>query len=157
MHNTHIPVKPISFNILPISSEESLHSGESRNSVFSASFKQNNNIPQNSNQHNINTVKFHQFNHSPIVPTLVGKPKEVSTIPSVELSLDDKELIRLQRHRENNARYNEKIKDYKKLGTLKTEKEKIISLLLLCYPSLHAMPSYELDRIITELIQRLGV
>lgn len=91
------------------------------------------------------------FNYTHDTPIIVPRPKMAQSTP------EEREALRAQKLRESSYNYQVRVREYKKLGSLRTEKEKITKLLLLCYPSLEAMPSYELDRLVTEFIQRLGV
>jgi hypothetical protein len=95
------------------------------------------------------------FNHVPIYPTIAHAPKRVTQLTA--LTAEEREARRAAQQRERSARYQEKIKEYKKIGTLKTEKEKIIRVLLLCYPSLEEMDPVELDNKINQFMRSLGI
>ncbi|CAH6419203.1 Hypothetical protein HVR_LOCUS401 [uncultured virus] len=95
------------------------------------------------------------FNYAPMAPVLLQT--EAPIIRMTQTTAEEREAIRAQKQREHSYNYQVKVREYKKLGSLRTDKEKIIKLLLICYPSLETMPSYELDRLVTEFIQRLGV
>ena len=69
--------------------------------------------------------------------------------------IDELEQRRLQRGREKSARYETKVKEYKKLGTLDSEKEKIKGLLLICRPHLKTMNPADLDLIIDQIVRLL--
>lgn len=78
------------------------------------------------------------FGHVPITPTIV--PNNSNTIPP-----EEKERIRLEKQRQCKTRYNNKVKNYAKLGTIDREEDKVKALLLLCYPWLNNMSNNELD------------
>lgn len=150
MDSTHtqalnIPVKPIILNILPVNNTSPSNSVHSPNSVINDNLKVN-------NRANRNTVTIPQFNHSPIVPTLVDTG---GSIASSAITRVDKELERLQRQRQSSSKYYNRVKEYKRIGSLNTEKEKVIALLLLCYPQFSALESYELDQLVTNFIRDL--
>ena len=69
------------------------------------------------------TVPIPDFNHVAVVPTIIpSQPRKLGT----QLSLEEREAKRVASQKERSARYNEKIKEYKKIGLLKSEKERII-------------------------------
>jgi hypothetical protein len=72
------------------------------------------------------------------------------------MSHDENEKLRLEKQRQRKARYDEKVKNYTKIGTLYSEKDKIKALLLLCYPSLTDMNPHELDIRVSQFIESLG-
>src|SRR5437764_3478144 len=53
---------------------------------------------------------------------------------SQQLSLEEKEEKRLEKARNHVANHRKKLDDYKKIATLKSQKEKIMRVTLLCYP-----------------------
>ena len=91
------------------------------------------------------------FNYTHDAPIIAPRSKMTQSTP------EEREAMRAQKLRESSYNYQVRVREYKKLGSLRTDKEKIIKLLLLCYPSLEGMPSYQLDQLVTEFIQRLGV
>jgi hypothetical protein len=95
----------------------------------------------------MNPVPIPNFNHVPIVPTFIPK----SPVRNIE-DLQEKEIRRLEGQRQRNHRYYEKAKNYTKIGTLSSEKDKLLALLLLCYPSLQNSDKYELERMVIEFL-----
>lgn len=104
------------------------------------------------------------FNHVPIQPIIIANTSTQPTtilplpkgIPS-NLTAEEREARRYAQQKERNSRYEEKTREYKKVGTLKTEKEKIIRVLLLCYPSLEEMDPVELDNKVSSFIGSLDI
>ncbi|CAH6419379.1 Hypothetical protein HVR_LOCUS584 [uncultured virus] len=94
------------------------------------------------------------FNHVPIIPTIVA-PEPTHRGAMKQLTAEEREARRAAQQRERNAKYQEKIREYKKIGVLKSEKEKIIRVLQLCYPFLEEMDSFELDTKVNAFIQTL--
>lgn len=90
------------------------------------------------------------FNHVPIMPIA-----PILT-PPINNEFQEKERIRLEQQRQRAARYNEKVKAYKKIALIDSNQEKIKALLLLCYPELAQMGAYELDVRVIQIIQSLG-
>lgn len=125
-----LPNKPITLTILPINT-------------------QNSHSPPTINQQVIPSTQVHipNFNHIPIIPATNQR------VP--ELSLEEKARRRLENDRLRAARYRQKTSDYQKLGTLDTEKEKITSLVLLCYPELRNMNPQELETKVCQFISSL--
>lgn len=78
------------------------------------------------------------FNHVPVTPVIMPSY-------SNNISLEEKERLRLEKQRQHKARYDQKVKSYAKIGTLQTETDKIKAVLLLYYSSLTDMHPYELD------------
>lgn len=99
------------------------------------------------------TMQIPNFNHVPITPTITHN--NLIKTPN-GMTLEEKERRRLERDRERCARYRQKVSDYKRLGTLKTEKEKITSLVILCYPELKNMSPSELDQKVSQFISSLN-
>lgn len=104
------------------------------------------------NETTVQTANIPQFNHVPIQPIIVDKKYKLENNDHIE-----RERRKIESDRLRSARYNERVKEYKKLGSLPTEKEKIIKLLLLCYPSLNELSRAELDRRVTAFIQSLFI
>ena len=90
------------------------------------------------------------FNHVPIVATQIDRIQQMS-----DNDLREKEIRRLEAERLRSAKYRQKTASYQKIGTLKTEKEKILALVLLCYPELGNMESWRLDQKISDFIVSL--
>ena len=105
-----------------------------------------NNIPQI----NYNPIQPIIINHAHIQPTITNK---ISDLPLEDLR--EKERKRLEADKVRCARYRQKVADYKKIGTLKTEKEKFTALAILCYPELKNMNSIELDQKVSHFIASL--
>ena len=92
------------------------------------------------------------FQYAPVIPHVPDNPYNLK--PGI--SLEEKERYRMERDRQRSSNYYNKIKSYKKLGTLGSEREKIIALLLLCYPSLREMNSSDLERRVVQFIDSLS-
>lgn len=89
------------------------------------------------------------FGHVPITPVII--PNNSTTVFS-----EEKERIRLEQQRKRTAKYNEKVKAYKKIALMDSSQEKVKALLLLCYPELSQMSSYELDMRVIRMLQSLS-
>lgn len=98
------------------------------------------------------TQNYPQFNHVPIAPV----PRITRTNNSIE-DLQERERIRLEKQRLSKSKYNNKVKNYTKIGSLDREEDKIKALLLLCYPSLNNMGNHELDLRISQFVKSLGL
>lgn len=70
-------------------------------------------------------------------------------------TVNDLEQRRLQKGREKVARYNAKVNEYKKLGILDSEKEKVKQLLLICRPYLRSIDTNELDLLVERFLAQL--
>lgn len=92
------------------------------------------------------------------IPNYVHVPITPTTVPNNQhtISPEEKERIRLEQQRNRVKRYNEKVKDYKKIALIDSTHEKIKALLLLCYPELSQMSKYELDMRVVRMLQSLG-
>ncbi len=88
-----------------------------------------------------------KFNHVPIIATPIDRIQQMSND-----DLREKEIRRLESERLRSAKYRQKTASYQKIGTLKTEKEKILAVVLLCYPELNNMESWRLDQKISDFI-----
>jgi len=99
-----------------------------------------------SNKATKSTLSIPNFNHVGIV--LEKKPR---------ISLDEKETKRLAYQKQCSAKYSNKVKEYKKIGSLFTEKDKIKRLLILCYPELSNFDQNNLDHRIANFITSLGL
>lgn len=89
------------------------------------------------------------FNHLPVTPVIT--PNNSNNISS-----EEKERIRLEKQRQCKTRYNNKVKNYAKLGTIDREEDKVKALLLLCYPWLNNMSNNELDLRVAQFIRSLS-
>jgi len=61
------------------------------------------------------TIQIPNFDHVPMAPTIVQNSKNVRNMTLEELQ--EKERLRLEKQRQRKARYNEKVKNYTKIGT----------------------------------------
>lgn len=93
--------------------------------------------------------------NSPLIPSFNHIPVTPSCVPP-NMSLEDKEKSRLEKQRLRTAKYNQKIKAYKKIALLDSNLEKIKGILLICYPELSKMNAIELNLRVERIIQSLN-
>jgi hypothetical protein len=108
-------IKPVSLTILHQGVSPALHSPSI--------------IIKNSHTKNTQTTNIPSFHHVPIIPSKLSDQIVINNMSLEEkerkrLELEEKERKRLEGDRLRSAKYNEKVKAYKKLGTLYSEKEK---------------------------------
>lgn len=90
------------------------------------------------------------------IQPIVAMPQPIDRVGQMtEEDLREKERRRLEGNKIRSARYVQKTSEYKKLGTMKTEKEKITALTLLCYPELRNMDPSILDSKVSQYIASL--
>lgn len=88
----------------------------------------------------------------------VGQIPTFNYIPNKPMTTyEERENARIEGERRSSAKYYEKVKAYKKLGTLSSEKDKLKGLLLLCYPTLNQLNTIELDLLVNNIIASLPV
>ena len=114
-------------------------------------------VPKNTETKIVPTYQYTPIIPTPIVPIHSFPIREISPEQAITTlaALQEKEAKKAEQQRLSNARYRDKVRDYKNLGTLRTEKEKIIGMVLLCYPQLKDMNSIKLDAKVTQFIQSL--
>ena len=141
--STQLPAKPITLTILPINGGKHPSPTEINNQSV---------ITQTTP---MNQVNIPNFNHTLVTPIVVHEQRPKIVVK--QLTAEEREIRRAAQQKERTVRYNEKIKEYKKIGLLKTEKEKIIKVLQLCYPSLEEIDPIELETKLNLFIQSFGL
>jgi hypothetical protein len=103
-------------------------------------------------QNNLSSVSLDNqtFNYNPIVPHLAN-PLSLSS----KDDLAERERKRKESERIRSSNYRQRTNEYKKLGSLKSEKDRVIGVLLLCYPHLQSLESWKIDQIVTDFIASL--
>lgn len=96
-------------------------------------------IPQQKSVSQNNSSNLPTFNHIPVVPNI----SENSSNPE---QIWEREKKRLEIQRQSSQRHYEKVKQYNKLAAIDGEKEKIMALLLICYPDLKTCNKLQLDQ-----------
>ena len=137
-NNQQVHVKTITLPINPQSSLNSQHVSTSPNAAANL----DNHL---ASKQDVSQIHIPSFNHVPITPHAAASLEEIQR----------KERERLDKQRERNTKYRNRVKEYTKLGSLPTDKEKIISLLLLCYPHLEDANRAELENVVNNLIESL--
>jgi len=107
-------IKPITLTILP-----NVPSQVSAPTMQNPNFNHTPILPIVQSQVSAPTMPNPNFNHTPIAPITIPHPLGITP--------EEREARRLAKQRERNARYRERVKEYTKLGSLTTDREKIYS------------------------------
>lgn len=94
------------------------------------------------------------FDPNQMAIIITHTPASSSGEPSI-LTAEEREAERLERDRIKSARRYNKIKAYRKLAYLPTNKERFKHLALICYPHLAQWDPNKLDRIIGDFVDQL--
>lgn len=100
------------------------------------------------------SITNNNLNYTPI--TKIISQNENIIEPWHEKSHHALEQDKAEKNRRYKAKYDERVRKYIKIANLKTEKDKLREILLICYPTLTSMASHELEYRIMEFINSLN-